>query len=109
PTPDTALLENATPINLNQLNKSSSQKTTIQRKIIKENIEPIDLSEAIAKTDVEMDRLGFTPQQGREYLIENYGKRGRTLLTEEELVDFLQYLESIPTPLLLETDPLAGF
>ena len=59
--------------------------------------ESVDLSEAIAKTDVEMDRLGWTPQQGREYLIENYGKRGRTLLTQEELLHFLQHLESIPT------------
>ncbi|MEL6502792.1 MAG: hypothetical protein AAFQ23_15625, partial [Cyanobacteria bacterium J06623_1] len=59
----------------------------------------------------EMERLGWTPQQGREYLIQTYNKRGRTLLTEEELLDFLQHLESIPTPQaeLSEADPLAGF
>ncbi|WP_180267626.1 hypothetical protein [Nostoc linckia] len=64
--------------------------------------EPVDLSDVIAKTDVELQRLGWTPEQGREHLIKTYGKRGRTLLTEEELHGFLQYLQSQP-------DPLAGF
>ncbi|MEL6163951.1 MAG: hypothetical protein AAFR37_09385 [Cyanobacteria bacterium J06628_3] len=73
--------------------------------------EPIDLNELISKTDLEMKRLGWTPHQGREFLTETYGKRGRTLLSEEELFNFLQHLQSIPTPLpeLFETDPLAGF
>lgn len=64
--------------------------------------EPVDLSDVIAKTDVELQRLGWTPEQGREHLIETYGKRGRTLLTEEELHGFLNYLQSQP-------DPIAGF
>ncbi|MDZ8134611.1 MAG: hypothetical protein RM049_04820 [Nostoc sp. DedQUE04] len=63
---------------------------------------PADLSDVIAKTDVEIQRLGWTPEQGREHLIETYGKRGRTLLTEEELHGFLKYLQSQP-------DPIAGF
>ncbi|BAY96681.1 hypothetical protein NIES37_06160 [Tolypothrix tenuis PCC 7101] len=67
--------------------------------------EPVDLSDVIAKTDVELQRLGWTPEQGREHLIKTYGKRGRTLLTEDELHGFLQYLESQPTP----KDPLMGF
>lgn len=68
----------------------------------KKKSEPVDLSDVIAKTDVELQRLGWTPEQGREYLIKTYGKRGRTLLTEEELYTFLQYLQSQP-------DPIAGF
>ena len=107
PTPDTKL-DNPTPINLNQPNKNyKTVKTTIKTK--RKKYEPIDLSDVIAQTDVEMERLGWTPQQGREYLIQTYGKRGRTLLTEEELLDFLQHLESIPTPGFSEVDPLAGF
>ncbi|WP_392531347.1 hypothetical protein [Nostoc sp. C117] len=58
-----------------------------------------DLSQLITKTDVEIQRLGWTPEQGREHLIQTYGKRGRTLLTEEELRQFLQYLRSQPDPL----------
>jgi hypothetical protein len=61
-------------------------------------MEPVDLSGVIAKTDIEMHRLGWTAEQGREYLIKNYGKRSRFLLTEKELLDFLRYLESQPTP-----------
>ncbi|MEH2367126.1 hypothetical protein [Nostoc sp.] len=68
----------------------------------KKKTEPVDLSDVIAKTDVELQRLGWTPEQGREHLIETYGKRGRTLLTEEELHGFLKYLQSQP-------DPIAGF
>ncbi|WP_414548113.1 hypothetical protein [Anabaena sp. CCY 0017] len=64
--------------------------------------EPVDLSDVIAKTDVELQRLGWTAEQGREHLIKTYGKRGRTLLTEEELHSFLEHLESQP-------DPVAGF
>ena len=63
---------------------------------------PADLPDVIAKTDVEIQRLGWTTEQGREHLIKVYGKRGRTLLTEEELHEFLKYLQSQP-------NPIAGF
>ncbi|MBW4607324.1 MAG: hypothetical protein KME22_08880 [Hassallia sp. WJT32-NPBG1] len=64
--------------------------------------QPIDLSDVIAKTDVEIERLGWTKEQGKEHLKKTYGKLGRSLLTEEQLLDFLRYLESQP-------DPIAGF
>ncbi|MEQ8384063.1 MAG: hypothetical protein RH949_17045 [Coleofasciculus sp. A1-SPW-01] len=59
---------------------------------------PIDFSEIIARTNVELKRLGWTNQQGRDYLVETYGKRSRQLLTDEELLDFLHHLELEPTP-----------
>ena len=71
----------------------------------KKKSEPVDQSDDIAKIGVEMQRLGWTTDQGRDYLIKTYGKRSRHLLTDDELHDFLRYLESQPTPL----DPLAGF
>lgn len=78
-------------------------KTTTGNK--KKKSEPVDQSDDIAKIGVEMQRLGWTTEQGRDYLIKAYGKRSRHLLTDEELHDFLRYLESQPTP----PDPLAGF
>ena len=63
---------------------------------------PVHLFEVLTKTDVEMQRLGWTTDQGREHLIKTYGKRGRSLLTDEELYEFLQYLTSQPTPSLDE-------
>jgi hypothetical protein len=64
--------------------------------------EPVNLSDVIAQTDVEIERLGWTPEQGKDYLVKTYGKRGRSLLSEEELRNFLTYLKSQP-------DPIAGF
>ena len=54
---------------------------------------PVDLSDVIAQTDVELTRLGWTSAQGREYLEQTYGKRSRQQLTDEELMSFLLYLE----------------
>ncbi|MCC5597963.1 hypothetical protein [Nostoc favosum] len=50
-------------------------------------------SELVGKTDLEMYRLGWTEDQGREHLLKYYGKRSRLLLTEEELDNFLLYLQ----------------
>ncbi|MBD2295581.1 hypothetical protein H6G06_19415 [Anabaena sphaerica FACHB-251] len=68
----------------------------------KRKSEPVNLSDVIAQTDVQIERLGWTKEQGREHLKKTYGKLGRSLLSEEELLDFLNYLKSQP-------DPIAGF
>ena len=61
--------------------------------------EPIDLSDAISKIDVEMDRLGWTKQDGRDYLLRNFEKRTRQELTNQELSQFLNHLKSLPSPM----------
>lgn len=58
----------------------------------------MDYSDIIAKTNVELKRLRWTNEQGRKFLEETYGKRSRSLLSESELLEFLQYLEKQPTP-----------
>jgi len=60
--------------------------------------EPIDFSEVIARSNVELKRLNWTNEQGKNYLLQTYGKRSRQLLSDGELIEFLQYLESQPTP-----------
>ncbi|AFY77474.1 MAG: hypothetical protein IGR93_19585 [Hydrococcus sp. C42_A2020_068] len=57
----------------------------------------LSFDEMMLQTTVQMKRLGWTDKQGREYLIEAYGKRSRHLLNDEELLDFLRYLESLPS------------
>lgn len=57
-----------------------------------------DLSSDIAKTDIELRRLGWSAEQGAAYLLKAYGKRSRRNLSPEELLDFLHYLECLPTP-----------
>jgi hypothetical protein len=61
--------------------------------------QPIDHSDTIAKTDVEIERLGWTPEQGREHLVKTYRVKGRSLLSDEQLFDFLTYLKSQPSPM----------
>lgn len=58
----------------------------------------VDIAEIIARTDVEMKRLGWSTKKGRDHLVQTYGKRGRAQLTNEELLDFLHYLEAQPSP-----------
>jgi hypothetical protein len=89
------------PRNYNPQENPGTPPTTKRKK----KTEPVDLSDVIAKTDIELRRLGWSPEQGREYLIKTYNKRGRTLLTEEELHSFLKHLESQPTPI----DGIPGF
>lgn len=82
--------------------KSTASGRKKKKTETKELIQPKSLLDPIAEIDVEMRRLGWTREQGREHLIETYGKRARSLLTDEQLVEFLEYLKSQPTP----ADPL---
>ncbi|MDY7016327.1 MAG: hypothetical protein SVX43_22565 [Cyanobacteriota bacterium] len=59
---------------------------------------PMDFSDIIAQTNLELKRLGWTNEQGRQYLLETYGKRSRQLLNDRELLEFLEYLKSQPVP-----------
>lgn len=44
---------------------------------------------------VEMQRIGWTIDKGRDYLSNTYNKVSRTQLTEKELQEFLNYLKSL--------------
>ncbi|MBF2097563.1 MAG: hypothetical protein IGQ88_04200 [Gloeomargaritaceae cyanobacterium C42_A2020_066] len=57
-------------------------------------VPPVDIAEVLVGTTAEMQRLGWTDQQGREHLERTYGKRSRHQLTNEELLDFLGYLRA---------------
>lgn len=59
---------------------------------------PTDDSDLMMKTTVEIRRLRWTNEQGRQHLETTYGKRSRQHLTREELLHFLQDLEMQPTP-----------
>ena len=58
--------------------------------------ETMDFSQIIDQTTIEMKRLGWTQDQGKKYLLETYGKKSRHLLSDQELIEFLQYLQSQP-------------
>ena len=62
---------------------------------VEETIE-LDFHDIKHKTDLEMKRLGWTKEQGIDYLLSTYGKRSRLHLTDEELLEFWRYLETLP-------------
>ena len=43
--------------------------------------------------DFNMKRLGWSVRQGKEYLIKRYGKSSRLHLSDEELIEFKNYLK----------------
>ena len=65
---------------------------------IASNSEAMDFNDIKQKTDIEIKRLGWTKDDGREFLKSRYGKRSRLHLTDEQLLEFLRYLEKLPNP-----------
>ena len=55
----------------------------------------LNFNEIKKLTDIEMKRLGWTKDIGRDYLKKKYGKRSRLHLTDEQLLDFLNHLQSL--------------
>ncbi|OUL27563.1 hypothetical protein [Nostoc sp. 106C] len=47
----------------------------------------------IAQTDTYLAQLNWSPEQGREYLQQKYGRRSRHHLSDTELLDFIDYLK----------------
>jgi len=58
----------------------------------------VNMSEVFTRSSIELGRLDWNTQQGRSYLKEKYGKTSRQQLSDNELLEFLGYLESQPTP-----------
>lgn len=89
-----AHLPNAVPgmaeISMEKSDNSQQEVTSNQPLEIVE----FNFNEIKIRTDVEIKRLGWTQEQGRDFLLATYGKRSRLHLTDEELMDFLRYLES---------------
>jgi hypothetical protein len=86
------------PTSKRQRSLQSSPQETSRSEVATEQpmAAPIDLSEVIAQTDVELKRLGWTHVQGRRYLEKTYSKRSRQHLTDAELIEFLDYLTAQP-------------
>ena len=74
------------------------QEISGQSTEIIEDTSPDDFSDLIARTNVQIKRLGWTKKQGSDHLLRTYGKKTRNDLKKEELEDFLEYLEAQPNP-----------
>lgn len=62
-------------------------------------LDPADekIARLISQTDAEMQRLGWDEAQGREHLLKYYSRRSCLQLTEEELDNFLLFLQLTDT------------
>ena len=58
--------------------------------------QPIDLTPLFLQIEDEMERIGWTREQGRKHLMRVYNKKSRQQLTDDELMDFLAYLQVHP-------------
>ncbi|WP_414573358.1 hypothetical protein [Nostoc sp. CCY 9925] len=58
-------------------------------------LDPADekVAQLLSQTDAQMQRLGWTVAQGKEHLQKYYGVRSRLQLNEEELDNFLLFLQ----------------
>lgn len=92
-------VETAKPSKSEKLGKRKAESFEIPPASITPSHEQSDRSEEIMKIGIEMKRLGWSTEQGREYLKRTYGKRSRQELDDAELLDFLHYLELQPAPL----------
>ncbi len=59
---------------------------------------PPEVAQLIEQTTQEMKRVGWSNNQGRAYLQQNFGKSSRQALTEQELQQFLTELKAMPNP-----------
>lgn len=57
----------------------------------------IELQNTICHINAEMERVGWSNTEGRNHLIKTYGKRSRFQLTDDQLLEFLNYLKSLPS------------
>ena len=58
----------------------------------------LSYGDVIETTNKELNRLGWTKEKGIQYLLDTYNKKSRQLLSDEELLEFVAYLQSLPTP-----------
>lgn len=101
PVPETLVSDTSENVTLPISAPASPRETetaTTSTATLEATTNPIDFTNVIAQTSLEIKRLQWTQEQGKNYLIATYGKRSRQLLTDEELLEFLEYLRQQPTP-----------
>ncbi len=72
--------------------------TDIEPSLPEEQPIEVNFEDIKHQTDIHIKRLGWTREDGVNFLKSRYGKRSRLHLKDEELLEFLHYLENQPTP-----------
>jgi hypothetical protein len=58
------------------------------------NDPPLTVTDMIPLINMELKRLGWSKDQGRDYMVKLYNKRASALLSDEELFGLLQHLQA---------------
>ncbi len=77
---------------------SSTSKTKPKKKQDEDGMIVLEYNDVIDETNIHIKRIRWSKEQGRNYLIETYGKRSRHSLTEQQLFEFLEFLRKQPDP-----------
>ena len=93
-----SVAEDTTELNLVPDLETQSETVAAEPEATAPEMTDFDFTTVKQKTDIEIERLGWTRDDGREFLQSRYGKRSRLHLKDEELLEFLRYLEKQPTP-----------
>jgi hypothetical protein len=78
----------------------SPKKTAVEAEPIPEpatpisNDPPLTVTDMIPLINMELKRLGWSKDQGRDYMVKLYNKRASALLSDEELFGLLQHLQA---------------
>lgn len=80
---------------LSEQYKLGIKAATKPASLVKPQAPRIDRNSLMAQSDRLIAGLAWTPAQGKEYLEKNYGKAGRSLLSDAELLDFVGKLQRI--------------
>ncbi|MFQ4145660.1 hypothetical protein [Chlorogloeopsis sp. ULAP02] len=87
-------------LKINHLHHSSQKHTEISERLTIAQLREI----MMVKIDTYLAELGWTKEEGKQYLQQKYGKRSRHHLTETELLDFMMvifetlYTQAIASP-----------
>jgi hypothetical protein len=57
---------------------------------------PLSVTDMIPMINMELKRLGWSKERGREYMVSLYNKRASALLSDDELFGLLQHLQAEP-------------
>jgi hypothetical protein len=74
----------------------SSRTLTVVTQSAKADVAQLATRSQIEKVSKEMQRTGFTPEQGRAHLQQHFGKTSRLELTGDEIEQFIKYLKKLP-------------
>ena len=65
-------------------------------------IETIEFFELLDLMDREGDRIGWSRDKFKQYVLEKYGKKSRYFLTDEQLWEVYEYLRTQPNKSIIQ-------